>query len=328
MTVETIGITGTGYYLPERVLTNFDLEKMVDTSDQWILERTGIRRRRLAAPGETASSMAEAASRPALAAAGVDPEQLDLIILGTFTADQPLPAAACLLQARLGNHTAACFDISAACCGFIYALELGEKLMLGGRYRNALIVASEVLSCVTDWQDRNTCVLFGDGAGAVVLSKGAGGHRILDTYIGADGEYASLLKVEAGGSAVPITREVLDRREQYVRMEGNKVFKLAVSSMARSARRVLKQAGVTAGEVTWLLPHQANLRIMKAVAKSLKIPEERVYINVDRYGNMSGATVPVGLAEMDHNGVLKPGDLVLMVAFGGGLTWSASLVRW
>jgi 3-oxoacyl-[acyl-carrier-protein] synthase-3 len=328
MTEEKIGITGTGYYLPEKVLSNADLEKMVDTTNEWILERTGIRERRIIAPGETVSTMAEAASRQALAAAGIDPEELDLIILGTFTPDNPLPAAACLLQARLGNHTAASFDISAACCAFIYALEMGEKMLRGGRYRNALIVAAETISVVTDWQDRNTCVLFGDGAGAAVLSKGQGGHQLLDSYIGADGEHSSLLIIEAGGSACPITSEIIDQRRQYIRMEGNKVFKLAVSSMVRASKEVLRRAGLTIEDVTWLLPHQANLRIMKAVAKGLKLPEEQVYINVDRYGNMSGATVPIGLAEMDHNGVLKPGDLVLMVAFGGGLTWAASLVRW
>ncbi len=328
MTDEQITIMGTGYYLPEKVLTNADLEKMVDTTDEWIQERTGIRERRIIAPGETVSSMAEAASRQAIAAAGLEPEDIDLIILGTFTADNPLPAAACILQSRLGNKTAASFDISAACCGFIYALELGEKLLRGGRYRNALVVAAEAISVVTDWEDRNTCVLFGDGAGAAVLSKGGGGHRILDSFIRSDGEYSSLLIIEAGGSACPISIDQIEQRRHYIQMEGNKVFKLAVSSMVRASKEVLRRAGLTIDDVTWLLPHQANLRIMKAVARGLKLPEEQVYINVDRYGNMSGATVPIGLAEMDHNGVLKPGDLLLMVAFGGGLTWAASLIRW
>jgi len=328
MAQEIIGISGTGFYVPEKVLTNADLEKMVDTSDEWILSRTGIRERRLVAPGEAAASMAEEASRQALEVAGVAPEDLDLIIVGTITPDSPLPSTACLLQTRLGNTTAACFDISAACCGFVYALELGQKLLQGGRYRNALIVTSEVLSTITDWEDRDTCVLFGDGAGVAVLSKGCDRGEILDCYIGSDGEFASLLEIEAGGSACPITPEVLKERRQYIRMEGNKIFKLAVASMVRSAVRVMKQTGMTPGDVTWLLPHQANLRIMKAVAKRLKIPEKQVYINVDRYGNMSGATVPIGLAEMDNNGILKKGDLLLMVAFGGGLTWGASLVRW
>jgi 3-oxoacyl-[acyl-carrier-protein] synthase III len=328
MALEKIGISGTGFYVPEKVLTNADLEKMVDTSDEWILSRTGIRERRIIAPGETASSMAEQASRQALESAGIAPEDLDLIIVGTITPDAPLPSTACLLQARLGNTTAACFDISAACCGFIYALEMGQKLLQGGRYRHALVVASETLSTVTDWEDRDTCVLFGDGAGVAVLSKGSTRGELLDCYIGSDGAHASLLEIEAGGSACPITPEVLKERKQYVRMEGNKIFKLAVASMVRSAQRVLKQTGLTSGDVTWLLPHQANLRIMKAVAKRLKIPVEQVYINVDRYGNMSGATVPIGLAEMDNNGILKKGDLLLMVAFGGGLTWAASLVRW
>jgi 3-oxoacyl-[acyl-carrier-protein] synthase-3 len=328
MTEERIGIAGTGFYVPEQVLTNADLEKMVDTSDEWIVSRTGIKERRIIAPGETVSSMAENASRQALARAGVAPEDLDLIIMGTITPDEPLPSSACLLQARLGNTTAACFDISAACCGFIYALELGQKLLQAGRYRHALIVAAETLSTVTDWKERDTCVLFGDGAGVAVLSKGYQQADILDCYLGSNGAYSSLLEIEAGGSACPITHEILDQRKQYIKMEGNKVFKLAVSSMVRSARQVLNQAGLTTEDVTWLLPHQANLRIMKAVARGLKIPVEQVYVNVDRYGNMSGATIPIGLAEMDHNEILKRGDLILMLAFGGGLTWAASLIRW
>lgn len=328
MTDEKIGIAGTGFYVPEKVLTNADLEKIVDTTDEWIISRTGIRERRIIAPGETASSMAEIAARQALDSAGITPEDLDLIIVGTITPDELLPSVACLLQARLGNTTAASFDISAACCGFIYALEIGRNLMRGGRYRHALIVAAETLTTVTDWEDRDTCVLFGDGAGAAVLSKGCDRGDILDFYMGADGAHSSLLEIEAGGSACPITHEVIDQRKQYIKMEGNKVFKLAVASMVSSAQRVLEQTGLTSQDVTWLLPHQANLRIMKAVAKRLHIPVEQVYINVDRYGNMSGATVPIGLAEMDHNGILKKGDLLLMVAFGGGLTWAATLVRW
>ncbi len=323
-----IGIAGTGYYLPEKILTNADLEKMVDTSDEWILGRTGIKERRIAGDDDTVSSMAEAASRHALKSAGLEGKDLELIILATFTPDNPLPASACLLQARLGNDTAPSFDISAACCGFLYALEMAHKMMTAGGYKNALVVASETLSRVTNWQDRDTCVLFGDGAGAAVLKKGEDQGEILDLYLGANGNYSSLLMIEAGGSACPITKEVLDLRQQYITMAGREVFKLAVSSMVRSARRVMDNCGVTADDIAWLLPHQANLRIMKAVARGLKIPVERVYINVDRLGNMSGATVPVGLAEMDNNGVLKKDDLLLMVAFGGGLTWSSALVRW
>jgi 3-oxoacyl-[acyl-carrier-protein] synthase-3 len=324
-----IGIAGTGYYVPEKVLTNADLEKMVDTSNQWIVERTGIRERRIAAPEETVSSMAENASRQALAAAGVEPGELDLIIMGTFTADNPLPAAACLLGARLGNQRAASFDLSAACSAFIYGLEVGEKLLSGGEYRTGLIVVSEKLSIVTNWEDRDTCVLFGDGAGAAVIRPGGkGGHVIVDSYLGADGSKAYLLEIPAGGSARPVTHEVLDQKLNCIRMEGRETFKLAVSSMVSAARLVLERNGLGSEDVAWLLPHQANLRIMKAVARGLKIPVEQVYINVDRYGNMSGATIPIGLAEMDHNGVLKKGDLVLLVAFGGGLTWAASLIRW
>ncbi len=323
-----VGIVGTGYYVPEKVLSNADLEKMVDTSDEWIMERTGIRERRIAAPEETVSSMSETASRKALAAAGIEAADLDLIVVGTITGDSPLPSTACLLQTRLGNNRAASFDISAACCSFLYALEIGFKLLQSGSYETALIVASEKLSCVTDWEDRNTCVLFGDGAGAAVIRKGAERGTIIDCYLGADGSKSHLLEIPAGGSAMPITHEVLDRRQQYVRMEGRETFKIAVSSMVRAARRILKKNDLTSEDVTWLLPHQANLRIMKAVARGLRVDEKQVYINIDRYGNMSGATVPIGLAEMAEKGILKKGDLLLMVAFGGGLTWASSLIRW
>jgi len=323
-----IGIAGTGFYLPEKVLTNADLEKMVETSDEWIIKRTGIRERRIATPEETVSSMAEIASRKALKAAGVTPEELDLIILGTFTPDNPLPAAACLLEARLGNTHAPSFDLSAACSAFLYGLELGHKLLLSGNYQTALILVSEKLSTVVNWEDRDTCVLFGDGAGAVVIKKDAARGRILDCYLGADGRKAQLMEIPAGGSAMPITHEVLDKKQNYLRMEGRETFKLAVSSMVSASKLVLERNGYTADDITWLIPHQANLRIMKAVAKGLKLPVERVYINVDRFGNMSGATIPIALAEMDQNRVLKKGDLVLMVAFGGGLTWGASLIRW
>lgn len=325
---ERSGIVGTGFYLPERVLTNADLEKMVETTDAWIVERTGIRERRIAAAGEAVSAMAEKASRSALAAAGVPPEELDLIIVGTFTPDRPLPASACLLGSQLGNRRAACFDLSAACCAFIYALEVADKLLRAGEYRTALVVAAEKISAVTDWKDRDTCVLFGDGAGAAVLKKGAERGAILGCYLGADGSKSSLLEIPAGGSAMPVTHEVLDQRLNFIRMEGREVFKLAVASMVDAAREVLKRTGHGVEEVAWLIPHQANLRIMTAVAKRLGIPEEKVHVNVDRYGNMSGATIPIALAEMNQAGRLRPGDLVLMVAFGGGLTWAATLIRW
>ncbi len=323
-----IGVVGAGYYVPKKVLSNADLEKMVDTSDEWIMERTGIRERRIAAPEETVSSMAEAASRKALAAAGVEAADLDLIVMGTFTGDRPTPSSACLLQAKLGNNRAASFDVSAACCAFLYALEVAYKFLQSGGYETALIVASEKLSDVTDWKDRNTCVLFGDGSGAAVIKQGAEGGIIIDCYLGADGSKSNLLEIPAGGSAMPITHEILDQRQHYIRMEGRETFKLAVSSMVRAARRILKKNNLTPEDVTWLLPHQANLRIMKAVARGLRIDEDRVYINVDRYGNMSGATVPIGLAEMVEKGILKKGDLLLLVAFGGGLTWASSLIRW
>ena len=328
MKISSVGIAGTGFYVPEKVLTNADLEKMVDTSDEWIIKRTGIRERHISGPEETVSSMAEIASRKALKAAGVSPQDLDLIIMGTFTPDNPLPAAACLLQARLGNDHAPSFDISAACSAFLYGLELGRNLLSSGAYQNALILVSEKLSTVVNWEDRDTCVLFGDGAGAAVITNCAERGHVLDCYIGADGRKAQLMEIPAGGSALPITHEVLDQKLQYLRMEGRETFKLAVSSMVSASKLVLERNGYTADDITWLIPHQANLRIMKAVARGLKLPVEKVYINVDRLGNMSGATIPIALAEMDQNTILKEGDLVLMVAFGGGLTWGASLIRW
>ncbi len=323
-----IGIAGTGYYVPAKVLTNADLEQMVDTSDEWIRERTGIRERRIAAPDEPVSEMAVRAARSALLSAGVRPEELDVIILATFTADRPLPAGACLLQEKLGNTRAGSFDISAACCGFIYGLEVAHKLLTGGRYRTALLVAAEKLSSVTDWEDRNTCVLFGDGAGAVVIKKGHPHGRIIDCYIGSDGSKADLLSIPAGGSARPITHRAIDEKQQFVKMAGREVFKLAVNEMLNAARMVLKRNNYDTSDISWLIPHQANLRIIRAAARGLNLPMGKVFVNLDRYGNISGATIPVALAEMDQAGLLKRGDLVMMVAFGGGLTWSASLVEW
>lgn len=325
---DSINIVGTGYYLPEKVLTNADLEKMVDTSDEWIVSRTGIRERRLAGPEETVSMMAAQAAQAAIARAGLTAEDIDLILLGTFTPDRQLPSAACLLQARLGVKEAASWDFSAACSAFLYGLEMGTGLLRTGKYRHILLVAAEKLTSVVDWQDRNTCVLFGDGAGAVVLGLNGGQGRVIDCTIGADGSKDKLLEIPAGGCEEPITPEVLEARRNFVRMEGRETFKVAVSRMARACKTLLKRNGLSPDDVTWLVPHQANLRIMKGVAKAVGIPVERVYINVDRLGNMSGATVPIALAEMDHNEVLKKGDLVLLVAFGGGLTWGASLIEW
>ncbi len=325
----SVGIAGTGFYVPRRILTNAELETMVDTSNEWILERTGIRERRIAGDDETVSFMAEQAARKALSRASVAPADLDLIVLGTFTPDKPLPASSCLLQARLGNTRAPCFDLAAACCGFLFSLETARHFLLSGRdYRTALVVAGEKLSSVTDWKDRNTCVLFGDGAGAAVLRKDSTRGRIIDSFLGADGRSSSLLEIPAGGSSLPISPEILDRRENFIRMAGKEVFKLAVSSMTSAARTVMERNKLGPQDIAWLLPHQANMRIMSAVAKTLKIPVEKVYINVDRLGNMSGATIPIGLAEMDEKGLLKPGDRLLMVAFGGGLTWAATLIQW
>lgn len=325
---ESVNITGTGYYLPDRVLSNADLEKMVDTSDEWIVTRTGIKTRRIASDRETVSHMAAEASRKALAAAGIGPEQVDMILVGTFTPDRLLPAAACLVQAKLGINEVPCFDFSAACSAFLYGAEMARGFLRLEGYKNVLVVAAEKISSMVDWQDRNTCVLFGDGAGAAVFSRGGASRRVLDTVIGADGSKDKLLEIPGGGSEMPFSAEVLEKRLQFVRMEGKETFKLAVSRMTEACRTLIERNGLTPDDIAWLVPHQANLRIIKGVGKALKIPDERVYVNVDRLGNMSGATVPIALAEMEENHLLKPGDRVILVAFGGGLTWGAVLLEW
>ncbi|HOO76600.1 MAG TPA: beta-ketoacyl-ACP synthase III [bacterium] len=326
--MQTASIIGTGLFLPEKVLSNADLEKMVDTSDEWIVTRTGIRERRIASEEETVSYLAEQASRRAVAAAGLELSDIDCILLGTFTADKPLPAAGCLLQARLGLSRIPAFDYSAACTAFIYGVEIARGFLSLGCYRNILLVAAEKVSAVVDWSDRNTCVLFGDGAGAAVIAANGSRGRIVDNTIGADGSREGLLEIPAGGSARPVTHEVLDQRLNCIHMAGRETFKVAVASMADACQLLLDRNGLGPDDITWLVPHQANLRIMKAVAKGTRIPEERVYINVDRLGNMSGATVPIALAEMDRDGILKPGDRIMLVAFGGGLTWGATLIEW
>lgn len=326
--MQTASIIGTGLFYPEKVLTNADLEKMVDTSDEWIVTRTGIRERRIASAEETVSYMAEQASRRAVARSGLELSDIDCILLGTFTGDKPLPAAACLLQSRLGLNLIPAFDYSAACTAFLYGVEIARGFLSLGRYRNVLLVAAEKLSAMVDWTDRNTCVLFGDGAGAAVIAANGSRGRIVDNTIGADGSREKLLEIPAGGSAQPVTHEVLDQRLNCIHMAGRETFKVAVGSMTDACQLLLDRNGLSPDDITWLVPHQANLRIMKAVAKGTKIPEERVYVNVDRLGNMSGATVPIALAEMDRDGIIKPGDRVILVAFGGGLTWGATLIEW
>ena len=323
-----VEIVATGRWLPERVLTNADLERMVDTSDEWIRERTGIRERRIASAEIGAADMGAEAARIAMERAGVQPGEVDLIVVATATPDRLLPATACEVQARLGASNAAAFDVSAACSGFLYALAVVEGHIATGRADIALVVATEKMSAITDWTDRSTCVLFGDGAGAVVVRRSTNGRGILSHYMRSDGTLADLLWRPGGGARVPFDQVVLDERLHYVKMAGREVFKAAVRSMAEAADQALLRAGLTSGDIDLFIPHQANIRIIEATAKYANLPMEKVYVNVDRYGNMSSATLPVALDEALEEGRLKPGSNVLMVAFGAGFTWASTVLRW
>jgi 3-oxoacyl-[acyl-carrier-protein] synthase-3 len=319
---------GMGYYLPETVLSNFDLEKMVDTSDEWIVTRTGIRERRIAKPEEAASDLAIKAARDAMADAGVGAEDIDLIVVGTATADYPFPSTATVLQDRIGAKGAAAFDVVAACSGFIYAMTVAQTMIVGGKARRALVIGVETLSRIIDYTDRTTCVLFGDGAGAVVMEPCEAGDGILATFMKSDGSYADLLYQPAGGSRTPLTEERIRNREQYVKMKGDGLFKYAVRAMVDAGEAVLRDANVTISDVDFIVPHQANLRIIEGVRTRLGVPLEKVIINIDRVGNTSSASIPIAFCEARDKGIIKRGDRVLMVAFGGGLTWGAALVTY
>ena len=323
-------LTGTGAYLPAKRLTNDDLSRMVDTSDEWIYPRTGIRSRRIAAEGENVSDMAAAAGRQALENAGARPEEIDLLVLATITPDTPLPASSCLVQTRLGLSNATCFDIAAACSGFIYALDVARQYVLSGAARKVLVVGAEKMSAITDWQDRTTCILFGDGAGAAVVEPASEGsaNGILASCTGTDGSLAPLLHIEAGGSAMPASAETLAARKGFVRMDGHTIFKYAVRNMASIAEKAVAAAGLRPGDIDWIVPHQANIRIISAVAKTMSAPPEKVVANIDTTGNTTAGSIPIALDEAVRDGRVKPGDNVLFVAFGAGLTWAASVVRW
>ena len=323
-------VTGTGGHLPARVLTNDDLSKMVDTSDAWIYPRTGIRSRRIAGDGENVSDMAAAASREAMERAGVRPEEIDLLVLATITPDTPLPAASCLVQHKLGLVNATCFDIAAACSGFIYALDVARQYVLSGAARKVLVCGSEKMSAITDWTDRTTCVLFGDGAGAVVVERSEGGTQngILSTATGTDGSLAPLLSIEAGGSALPASAETLAARRGFVKMDGRTIFKYAVRNMAGIAAKAVADAGLRSADIDWFVPHQANMRIIQAVAKTMDMPMERVVSNIETTGNTTAASIPLALHEAVADGRIEDGDNVLFGSFGAGLTWGAAVVRW
>ncbi len=323
-------IAGVGSYAPARIVTNEELSKTVDTSDEWIRSRSGIRERRIAAPDEACSDMAVHAARAALADAKLKPEDIDLLIIATASPDTPLPSTACYVQHKLGVPPhATCFDIAAACSGFLYALEIAYGQLLTNRYKTALIIGSEKLSSVTDWTDRTTCVLFGDAAGAAVLHKvDQPNIGILGSDLGADGEFADNLYISAGGSKRPADAKSVEERAHCIRMNGREVFKSAVRVMETVAREMMEQHNLTPDQINLVIPHQANIRIIEALAANLKVPMERVYVNLDRYGNTSSASIPLALDEARRAGRIKPGDLTLLVAFGAGLTYGSTLIRW
>ncbi len=321
-------IAGTGSYVPDRVLTNSELEKMVDTSDEWIVTRTGIKERRIVDEETAASDLALKAAERALEAAETSPAEIDLIVVATVTPDMAFPATACLVQDRIGAKRAAAFDISAACSGFIYGLSVVDQFIKNGAYETALLIGTETLSKITDWTDRNTCVLLGDGAGAVVVKSTTEEKGILSFYLGADGGLGDLLKLPAGGSRMPPTHETIDNRLHYTRMKGNELYKVAVRVLAKAAEEALSRLRLSPEEVSLLIPHQANLRIIQAAAKKAGIPLSRVYINVDKYGNTSSASIAIALDEAVRGGRIKEGDIIVLDAFGGGLTWGACVVKW
>jgi len=326
---KSVIISGTGSYTPSRILTNDDLSGIVETSDEWIRTRTGIRERRIAGDGETTSDMATAAAREAIADAGLDVSDIGLIVVATVTPDMAFPNTACFVQHKLGLGKIPAFDVEAACSGFIYAMDVARGLMMINDTRHALVIGAEKLSRITNWEDRTTCVLFGDGAGAAVLSRiNKPDVGILDSLLGADGRESGILCVPGGGSASPSTVESIERSLHKIHMQGNQVFKIAVRVMCQSAVEILEKAGLSAEAVDLVVPHQANNRIIEALSSRLNIGMDRFKINLDRYGNTSAASIPIALDEAHRNGRIRPGNIVLMVAFGGGLTWAASIIRW
>ncbi len=326
---KTIGvkILSSGSYVPEKVLTNFDLEKMVETSDEWISTRTGIKERRILDKSQTTSDLACNAAVKAIEKAKISVDDIDLIIVATISPDAPMPSTACYLQKKLKATNAVAFDISAACSGFIYGVSIAKAFITSGMYKRVLLVGVEALSRVTDWADRNTCVLFGDGAGAMIFEASETENDIISTYLGTDGTHTDILNIPAGGSAIPTTKETVEQKLHFVKMLGKEVFKVAVSKMALAVNKAQELAGLTDKDIDLYIPHQANIRIIEAVAKKAGVTNEKVYINVHKYGNMSAATTIVALDEAYQEGKIKKGNLVELVAFGAGLTWGACILK-
>ncbi|KWX85524.1 3-oxoacyl-ACP synthase [Paenibacillus riograndensis] len=323
-----VGIIGTGKYVPERILTNSDLEKMVETNDEWIVSRTGIRERHIAAPHEATSDLAYEAALKALDSAGMKAEDLDLIIVATVTPDSTVPSTACILQDKLGAKGAAAFDLSAACSGFVYSLATATGFIQNGMYNNALVIGADTLSRITDYTDRNTCVLFGDGAGAVIIGEVPEGRGFQSFDLGAEGSGGSLLNIEAGGSRLPASHQTIEDKKHFLYMNGREVFKFAVRVMGTATERVLTKAGLGKENIDLFVPHQANIRIIQSAMQRLDLPPEKCVINVDKYANTSAASIPLALVEAAEEGRIKEGDTLLMVGFGGGLTWGASVLIW
>lgn len=322
------GIIGMGGYVPERVLDNLEMEKIVDTTDEWITSRTGIRQRRIASDSQATSDLAVEAAREALVSAGIKADELDLIIVATLTPDSNMPSTACIVQDKIGATRAAAFDLGAACSGFVYGLITGAQFIQTGAYKKILVIGAETMSRVLDWNDRGTCVLFGDGAGAAVLAEVGEDEGITSFELGSDGSGAEFLIIPAGGSRMPATCDVVKERLNCLKMAGPEVFKFAVRIMADSAKRVVESAGLEMNDIDIMIPHQANTRIIESSSKRLAMPEEKMFVNLDKYGNMSGASIPFALYEAQKSGRIKKGDNVLMVGFGAGLTWGAVVLKW
>ena len=321
-------IASVGSYVPARVLTNTDLEKMVNTSDEWIITRTGIRERRIAAPNEFTSDMAAQAARRAMERGGIRAEQIDLIIVATITPDMVFPATACLVQQKIGASRTAAFDLEAACSGFVYALEIGQQFIMSRTYDTVLVIGAEKLSTIVDWTDRNTCVLFGDGAGAAILQSRPNAHGLLTACMGADGSKAELLCMPGGGSRCPATAETVNGRLHFLRMEGRETFKSAVNAMYTAAKECLRRCALDISQIKCVIPHQANQRIIEAVGERLGARPDQVFVNLHKYGNTSAASVAIALDEAVTSGKIQRGDLILLTVFGGGLTWGSAVIEW
>lgn len=321
-------ITGVGSFLPKKILTNYDLIKMLDTTDEWITKRTGIKERRIVENGEATSNLAIEASLRALDDANVLPSEVDLIITSTITPDCLFPSTSCFIQEKIGASNAGAFDILAACAGFIYALSVAKNFIISGTSKTVLVVGAECLSKITDYTDRSTCILFGDGAGAAIVQSSNGKREIVTTHLCADGSMANLLTLPAGGSKLPASRETVESRSHYIQLKGKEVFKVAINNMVDVITKTVSENNMKIEDIDMIIPHQSNMRIIESAMEKLKLPKERVYVNIDRYGNTSSASIPIAIDEIEKKKVLKPGNNVLLVAFGGGLTWSSSIIKW